>query len=363
MIVTRRDFLKTKKKFEREQAIAFNELHNDQGISLRQIAIFYGTSHGTIKNNLEKYGFKWRSRQYPLNESFFNKLDTVEKQYFLGWLYSDGCIFAFEEKKHYGFFIKIQERDKYILEYFKQLLCSDINIQTEFLKERRYSKLVIGSKKIYEDLLMYGLMPRKTHLLTYPEQHITDHRAFILGLFDGDGFIYIRKNKMASFGITGTKEMMTKVNNIIANELNLPPPKLMKQRNSYSFTYTGTRNVHKIGEWLYSGNTTMFLKRKHELFKGISTTPKYGKVFVIFKCPHCNKKGEFEKRNIYMLKKYTFKSKFCSLSCSGSFYRKFQLHNYKLTSEMEMALKENIVGCITRYKLTDFNGSFTDYNQ
>lgn len=349
-------------KFTLEHARTFNEMHNQKDFSLRQIAILYGTSHGTIKSNLEKYGFKWRSRKYTVNEEFFNSLETLEKQYFLGWLYSDGCVFAYENKRYYGFFIKVQERDQYILEYLRELLGSNANINIESVDGRRYSKLSIGSKKIYNDLLKYGLMPRKTHFLSYPDQHITDHRAFILALLDGDGFITIRKNKMLSLGITGTREMMTRVNTIISNELNLDAPKLMKSGNSYTFTYTGTRNVQKIGEWLYSWNPKMFLGRKRDLFEKVYTTPKYGKKFIVFKCPKCREINEFEKRNMYMLKNYKFKSKFCSLSCSGSFYREYQLNNYELTTEMKVALEENIVNSITRYKLTDFDGGFIDIN-
>lgn len=354
--------MQRRKNFTLEDAKVFNELHNEKFITLRKIAVLFGTSHGTISSNLKKHGFKVRSRQYPVNEEFFNKLDSFEKHYLLGWIYSDGCLFAYEEKMYYGITIKIQERDQYILEYFKELLCSDSNITTDIIDQRKYTRLKIGSKKIHDDLLKYGLIPRKTHFITYPEQHLMDHRAFILGLFEGDGTIHIKKNKMPAFGITGTKNMMMKVSNIIAKELNLKPAKLVRCRNSYSFYYSGTRSVQKIGEWLYSWNPQIFLKRKRDLFDKAINMKKYGKQFIVFKCPQCGTIKEFEKRLIYLLKRYTFKSKFCSLSCSGSFSRKYQLNGYKLTPEMELRLKENIIDTITRYKVTDPCGGFKEYD-
>lgn len=353
--------MEKRNSFTFEDAKEFNRLHNNEHITLRQIGVLYKTSHNTIKNNLAKHGFEYKSRQYPLNETYFSELDTPEKQYFLGWIYSDGCVFAYEENHHYGFFIKVQERDQYILEYFKKCLYSHAKIRIEIMEGRRYSKLTIGSKKIYDDLLKYGLRKRKTHFLTYPEKHITDHRAFILGLFEGDGTITIKKNKMAGCGITGAKGLMQTVNEIIARESDLNLTKLRKTKNSYRFSYEGTRPVQKVGNWLYSWNPSVFLKRKRDLFEIVLEAPKYGKNFVVFKCPHCETLGDFEKRHISQLKKYTFKSKFCSLSCSGSFYREFQLNSNTLTPEMKLRLEENIVIDNTRYKLTDINGGFTDY--
>ena len=59
----------------------------------------------------------------------------------------------------------------------------------------------------------------------------------------------------------------------------------------------------------------------------------------------------FKKRNIYQLKKYRFKSKFCSNTCSGRFTRKFQLNDNKLTGDMRKAIEKNIIGEVKDIKL------------
>jgi transposase len=337
-----------RKTFTAKHAEEFYQLHFEKNMTLRQIAKKFDTSHGVIKNTLKKFSYRYKTRQYPLNEDFFKSLDTYVKQYMLGWLYSDGCLFAYDYKKYYGFSIKIQKRDDYILYFFKELLQSYAKITSDYTEGREYSRLKIGSKRIYEDLLQYGLTPRKTFKLKYPQEILSDHRPFILGLFDGDGCISLsKKDKNPYISFTGTEDMVTNIQNILEYELGISGQKIRKIRkngNTYVLAYEGSNQGKKIGDWMYSWNPPIYLTRKKELFDQLHKIPKYGKSIVVFKCPECNKIGEFEKRNIKQLQKYTFNSKFCSTSCAAKFNRKYQLNGNLLTEEMERNLKENIVG-------------------
>lgn len=342
-----------KKSFNFEDVKVFNDLHNVKGMTLRQIARQFETSHGVIARNLRKHGYKVRTRQYEVNENFFETLDSLEKLYVLGWIYSDGCVFAYPEKQYFGFSIKLQKRDQYILEYIKKLLASDVPIKIEERDGREYSLLKIGSKKLFDDLLKYGLMPQKTHILKYPSQIILEPRPFILSVFEGDGYIGIKDNKMPIFSITGTKDIVTNIRDILIKKLDLNSVPIRKQKNSYRFAFEGTIPVQKIGKWLYSWDPPMYLKRKREKFNKLYQMPKYGKNYILYKCPECGGINKFEKRNIYQLKKYRFKSRFCSLSCSGKFTRKFQLNGNILTNDMKKALEDNIITEIKEYKITD----------
>lgn len=350
-----------KKIFNFEDVKVFNELHNVKGMTLRQIACQFETSHGVIARNLRKHGYKVRIRQYEVNENFFETLDSLEKLYILGWIYSDGCVFAYPEKQYFGFSIKLQIRDQYILEYIKKLLDSDVPIKIEERDGRKYSLLKIGSKKLFDDLLKYGLMPQKTHFLKYPNQIVFDPRPFILSIFEGDGCISIKGNKMPIFSITGTKDIVTNIRDILTKELELNSVPIRKYKNSYKFAFEGTIPVQKIGNWLYSWDPPMYLKRKKEKFDILYQMPKYGKNYILYKCPECGGFDTFEKRNIYQLKKYRFKSKFCSSTCSGRFTRRFQLNDNKLTRDMRKAIEENIIGEYKGYKFTDIlNKKFND---
>jgi len=139
----------------------FNKLHNEDHLSLRKIAKMYNTTHEVVKKYLLKGGYSYKKRTYELKEDFFESLDSLEKFYFLGWIYSDGCVFNYENKGA-GLSIKIQERDKYILEYFAKLMGSTRPLIVEEMDGRYYVDLTVGSKQIFNDLCKYGLHERKT---------------------------------------------------------------------------------------------------------------------------------------------------------------------------------------------------------
>lgn len=333
------------KRFNQKDTEKFNELHQEQGLSLREIARKYNTTHGVIRSYLVSAGFAYKTRKYPLNQEFFKKLDTLEKLYFLGWIYSDGHVFSHDEKSNAGIKIKIQKRDAYILEYLKNLIESEAPVQPDYTKGREYSKITFGSTIIYSDLLKYGLEHQKTFKLKYPLEQVWDHRPVILGVFEGDGSISIKKSTgMPQLTFSGTQAMMTQIKDILDTELGVNPVNVRKNKNSYALSYGGPASVHAIAKWLYSWDPPVYLKRKRELINKCLSRDLYGKNVVLYKCPECGETKTFDKRNMYQLKKYFFKSKFCSLSCSGKFYRKYQLNDYKLTGHMEEALKNNILG-------------------
>ncbi|MBD8521278.1 hypothetical protein [Lysinibacillus fusiformis] len=140
---------------------------------------------------------------------------------------------------------------------------------------------------------------------------------------------------MPQLTFSGTKAMMLQIKIILEEEIGVNPVTVRRNKNTYALSYGGPASVHAIAKWLYSWDPPVYLKRKRDL---------YGKNLVLYKCPDCGKTRTFEKRNMYQLKKYFFKSKFCSLSCSAKFYRKFQMNDYKLTESMEKALINNIIG-------------------
>lgn len=333
------------KRFNQKDTEKFNELHHEQGLSLREIARQYNTTHGVIKSNLVSAGFTYKARKYSLNEEFFEKLDSLEKLYFLGWIYSDGHVFSYNEKNHAGLKIKIQKRDAYILEYLKNLIESEAPVQPDYTKGKEYSKITFGSKIIYSNLLKYGLEHQKTFKLKYPLEQVWDHRPFILGVFDGDGSISIKKTTgMPQLTFSGTQAMMLQVKYILETELGVNSVNIRKNKNTYAIAYGGPASVHTIAKWLYSWDPPVYLKRKRDLINKCLNRDLYGKNVVLYKCPECGKTKTFDKRNMYQLKKYFFKSKFCSLSCSAKFNRKYQLNGNKLTESMEEALKNNILG-------------------
>lgn len=45
------------------------------------------------RNNIEIRGYSQSNAKYDINSNFFERIDSHEKAYFLGWMYSDGNVY------------------------------------------------------------------------------------------------------------------------------------------------------------------------------------------------------------------------------------------------------------------------------
>lgn len=65
-------------------------------LSLTKISIKYNVPYKTVCNMLLKYGYRKKSKSYPTKVvpplTYFDNIDTAEKAYLLGFLYTDGYI-------------------------------------------------------------------------------------------------------------------------------------------------------------------------------------------------------------------------------------------------------------------------------
>ena len=62
--------------------------------------------------------------KYNTDRTFFNKIDTHDKAYLLGWIASDGHISKYE------FSIKLSYKDKFMVEKLRDIINKNIPIKT-----------------------------------------------------------------------------------------------------------------------------------------------------------------------------------------------------------------------------------------
>ena len=171
-------------------------MYVEEKMVLTEIVKKTGISIFTLSKLLQKNHVKTRDqsdyRKYSLDEAFFEKLDTNNKCYILGFLYADGNI------SNDGLKVKLvlQERDKEILEKIKKEMNSGRPLA--FMEESKRNhlgkqdqwKLEISCKKMVKDLEQWGVIPNKTLKLKYPDFLSDDqHSHFLRGVMDGDGCI------------------------------------------------------------------------------------------------------------------------------------------------------------------------------
>ena len=213
--------------------------------------------------------YQWR--KYPVDEHFFDNIDTEEKAYFLGILYADGT----NSLKKTEVKLNLQEADYEILKKLNNLLQSTKPILYKPSKIKNHKSqyaVIINSKNISYKLNELGMMPNKTFKLEYPLWLNNDlQRHFIRGYFDGDGGVTFNKiNKQLAFGFTGTENMMLGIQNILINMCYLNKVKFTtrfpeRNNNTRGLGYFGNGNSKKFYDFIYS-DAKIFMKRKKDKF-------------------------------------------------------------------------------------------------
>jgi hypothetical protein len=218
-------------------------------------------------------------KKYFFNDSYFKKVDTKDKAYFLGLLYADGCNDSGKNKVR----IHLQEEDGYILELFKNKIQSNANLT--FVKKDGNRKnqidFTICSKQMSKDLYKLGCVDRKSLILDLQNDIIPNNllNHFIRGYFDGDGSVgsYTYKYTNHQFSFIGSSIIIPKLQKILMENCNLNKTSIScKDKNikTSSFTYSGTNNCNKFSNWLYQDCENLFLKRKKEKFDLIKSLNK-----------------------------------------------------------------------------------------
>ena len=166
----------------------------ESGLSVRGVSDRLGLTVKQVRIRLDKVGMVRRSpgfyqRKYFFNEDFFEIIDTEQKAYWLGFIAADGLV---TDSKRKRLIIRLGRKDRKHLVRF----LSDLEA-TNPVKDRvnnfghPFSYISLCSRKIFNDLVDKGIMPRKTFKLEAPTK-VPDDLIYhwIRGYFDGDGTVF-----------------------------------------------------------------------------------------------------------------------------------------------------------------------------
>jgi transposase-like protein len=182
------------------------------GVNLATLAEKYGVAYVTLSYRLSQMGIEIRdSRRWEFRQDAFSTL-TPEAAYWVGFIEADGNI----GKDRPTITIRLQEADTVVLEDF----CDWIHLDRAAIKHRMHRDgfgeclLTLQSQTMYEDLMRYGIVPRKSWNwsggFAIPDD-LMPH--FIRGWFDGDGVASFNKGryvngKLAVVGIAGLRDSL-----------------------------------------------------------------------------------------------------------------------------------------------------------
>ena len=258
---------------QEKQDIAQNYLIN---YNIQELAKQYNVSAARIKTVLRNKEVKiivdrqelWKKR-YPRNSDVFEKIDTPQKAYWLGFLYADGSVGKTKKTVR----ITLSTKDIEHLYKFKNFLNAtntEIKQNNKVENDKNYelSYFAISDEKLCNDLIKAGCIPNKTYSLSFPSENILPKELqyhFIRGFFDGDGSITIdRKRNRINISFTGTKEMLNEIKKIFGKD----KLKLEDKGNFAVLHIDGNKQVLNILNQVYKDSfSEIELPRKREKYE------------------------------------------------------------------------------------------------
>lgn len=238
------------------------KLYLEYNLPVYKIAMLYGFSDVALRDLFIRYNIPLKKHCVGKNSqnTFFEKIDTKEKAYFLGLIAADGCVMDSQNTVA----IELKACDKYILEKFIEIA----SFNAELLKDDRNGslryRLSIHSKNMVNHLKALSIMPRKSTNNSLciskkiPEKLI---RHFIRGYFDGDGIA----KKEGYVGFCGSETIIKEIHSHLIKNLNLSETKITynKWNGIYYIQWGKKEDTEKLSNYFYKDSDMLFLKRKY----------------------------------------------------------------------------------------------------
>ena len=244
------------------------------GMPPAQIAEIFNCCIGNITIRLKRVGINFkrdysttrrtRINKHLVDENYFDEINTEDKAYFLGLMYSDGSV------RKDQFYLKL--KDEHILHDFKKYIKSSAPIRSQNTPYGMAYIFCVCSQKLCKALINQGCYINKTKIIKFPQLDSNLIRHFIRGFFDGDGCLQLN-NKLSKcrFDLTSaSKEFLEQVRPIIAEKA-ISNGGLNKESkyNVWHLSFSG-KQVIQILDWLYA-DANFYLNRKYFKYQILSS--------------------------------------------------------------------------------------------
>lgn len=195
---------------------------------------------------------------------YFEKIDTVNKAYLLGFIAADGYLNQPENNRYLE--VCLNEKDVSVLELLKSELRASHPIS--YKPQVNARRLHIGSPKLVADIEKYEIYNNKSLTMGNVLRNIPDEFKgnFICGLWDGDGScgVYDYRYKFLVASILGTKECINGIRDFLDIEGYLRRDK-RHHENTLTWSIRKKSDLISLYKQTYL-KTPCSLKRKHDKF-------------------------------------------------------------------------------------------------
>lgn len=259
---------KFKKEYPKNKLI---QLYKD-GWSLAGIERHFGISAETVASYNQKLGINiedYYEYRVDYDVHVFDKIDTEEKAYWIGFWYADGNV---REKSNemnlhlsavdYEHLLKFKDfmkdtRDESVIRRYNRTSASG-NLQ-------EMANYQICNSNLKASMLRLGCIPKKSLILTFPDISIFEDPNlvydFIRGYVDGDGCLCENRKRLA-LSVRGTKDFLEGIVNFFP-EFKSVYSEIDKRTGNIQFRIGCSHDkADKVATKLYS-KAKVFLNRKY----------------------------------------------------------------------------------------------------
>ncbi|MFC1646274.1 LAGLIDADG family homing endonuclease [Candidatus Omnitrophota bacterium] len=255
-------------------------LYIEECKSLDDIGRQFGVSRVAVYKKLKKFRIKQRSKSqarleaqkqgklpqdfFEINEDFFTKWST-EMAYVLGLIITDGCVSGTGV-------ISLSMNDKELLEKVRVAMGSQHKI-TPSKHQKNLYYFHFAREKMVKDLSKFGIRPKKSLSVKFPEIPDAFRVDFIRGVFDGDGSVFFQRDSknypLRTKFCSGSKDFIERLEKNL-QELGLPERNIYEQKTKngvfYSIKY-GHKESTNLFTILYRNHPkVLYLERKYKKF-------------------------------------------------------------------------------------------------
>jgi len=257
------------------------EDYANKGYSRKDIANIFNISESLLSDILKKLNVhthapthdeEYDNKRAKFNIYKFDVIDTEEKSYWLGMLFSDGCV----STRNWSVCLKLAEKDLGHIIKFKNFLEDSregrIRLVTEVKKDGKIYKsysYTVYNKHFVKALISLGCVQNKSLILKFPNEEIFSDKKFIYdfirGYVDGDGCISARSRVRVKdrliLSILGTEDFLTSVKKYFPQFGSIVKDKRCKVYKMKCDSNNGDQVAYKLYE-----HATIYLDRKYEKY-------------------------------------------------------------------------------------------------
>lgn len=218
------------------------------------------------------------NRTHAVKSDYFDRIDTQEKAYWLGFLWADASISRTAKRASGPNRLRVTQKlsEKAHLERFRDLIGPDYELTPTHVGTATPGvQLDINCRPLCEALERLGYGPKNVRVHIPPiRKDLVRH--FMRGYFDGDGCLSVYEQPMRGYivprqewSVTGNRTLLSEMKAVLESDAGTTPTVKMKpykrSPGTVSLRYGKKADIMLLHGYLYE-DAAVYLESKHQKF-------------------------------------------------------------------------------------------------